>query len=757
MKQPETIEKVYNALKEQQLCRAINLLSSFCIAHPELSGNEETEAIEKEYLLMVDYWQKGYQDPYMQQVALQLMQRLHRLSGDLSLRYSLTHEPLFMRLNQKINQKGRDWDISLLSKQLEEIMVDETMVALENESRREQRQIELYAQHHQLRTDIFNYLLLSPQWSDGMTTTILSLLTSPTIDATDQQLFITAITLSGTNIFDANKLITLSKVYEEHSDEDTRQRALVGWIFMLQDELASLYPELTAHYKEMVERKSFRSDLLQLQLQLINCAMAGQDGQTINKEIIPQLMKQKKWTKDLDSTYRPDNDEQIDDILHTEDEEEAMQQVEESFNKMQEMQHSGVDIYFDGFSKMKQFPFFEHVINWFVPFSIYHPEVQALHLDATLIRLMKYVFNNGAFCNGDKYSLVLVLQQSFINMPPAVKNILSDPNFSDARGPLVQDYDTTAYRRRYYLQDLYRFLSLYNHHHLFCQPFSNRASEGSYIPPRYLFFCNESLFSTWMASEAITVAKTLMKRQRYVDAARILKGQDRSNPNFTGLFLMGYALTNISAEQLPADLDGQYAINWLNEALRLHPNDERTLAVLGAHLKETGYYEQAIDIYQRLMEQCPNKEEYTLLHAICTSLSGHPKDAIATLHKFNYLYPNQREIMKELAWAQLYLGQEKEALLIYRQLKQSDSPLKKDELLPYAFCAWQCHEIEEAAHLLATYLRQTHPNLPTSDDYRNAFTKDILHPWHTYLDYHHISLAEGSMMMEKVIMQLLPC
>ena len=100
---------------------------------------------------------------------------------------------------------------------------------------------------------------------------------------------------------------------------------------------------------------------------------------------------------------------------------------------------------------MKQFPFFEHVINWFVPFSIYHPEVQALHLDATLIRLMKYVFNNGAFCNGDKYSLVLVLQQSFINMPPAVKNILSDPNFSDARGPLVQDYDTTAYRRRYYL------------------------------------------------------------------------------------------------------------------------------------------------------------------------------------------------------------------------------------------------------------------------------------------------------------------
>ena len=160
----------------------------------------------------------------------------------------------------------------------------------------------------------------------------------------------------------------------------------------------------------MVERKSFRSDLLQLQLQLINCAMAGQDGQTINKEIIPQLMKQKKWTKDLDSTYRPDNDEQIDDILHTEDEEEAMQQVEESFNKMQEMQHSGVDIYFDGFSKMKQFPFFEHVINWFVPFSIYHPEVQALHLDATLIRLMKYVFNNGAFCNGDKYSLVLVLQ-----------------------------------------------------------------------------------------------------------------------------------------------------------------------------------------------------------------------------------------------------------------------------------------------------------------------------------------------------------
>ena len=53
--------------------------------------------------------------------------------------------------------------------------------------------------------------------------------------------------------------------------------------------------------------------------------------------------------------------------------------MEESFQKMAEMQKQGTDIYFGGFSQMKRFPFFNELSNWFVPFYSHHPAVAEVY------------------------------------------------------------------------------------------------------------------------------------------------------------------------------------------------------------------------------------------------------------------------------------------------------------------------------------------------------------------------------------------
>ena len=51
------------------------------------------------------------------------------------------------------------------------------------------------------------------------------LLTSPTIDASDQMLIVSAITLSAMTIYDVKKFSTLVNVYRHAQEEKVRQRA----------------------------------------------------------------------------------------------------------------------------------------------------------------------------------------------------------------------------------------------------------------------------------------------------------------------------------------------------------------------------------------------------------------------------------------------------------------------------------------------------------------------------------------------------
>ena len=63
---------------------------------------------------------------------------------------------------------------------------------------------------------------------------IEELLLSPAVDTNDQQILVSAITLSLLIQFDIVKFKTMIRVYRHGTDEAVRQRALVGWaIFRL--------------------------------------------------------------------------------------------------------------------------------------------------------------------------------------------------------------------------------------------------------------------------------------------------------------------------------------------------------------------------------------------------------------------------------------------------------------------------------------------------------------------------------------------
>ena len=105
------------------------------------------------------------------------------------------------------------------------------------------------------------------------------------------------------------------------------------------------------------------------------------------------------------------NDE-LNDILHPNADEEAMERVEKSIDRMREMEKKGVDIYFGGFSVMKSFPFYRVLSNWFAPFSIHHPGIAQAQREIGNSKMIHGLLGRSPMCDSDKYSLVLAWERS---------------------------------------------------------------------------------------------------------------------------------------------------------------------------------------------------------------------------------------------------------------------------------------------------------------------------------------------------------
>ena len=91
-----------------------------------------------------------------------------------------------------------------------------------------------------------------------------------------------------------------------------------------------------------------REQLAELQMQLVYCMQTEEDQNTIQKEIIPDLMNGSRMRMTREGLVEMDEDT-LDDILHPEASELAMEQMEQSLHRMVDMQKQCADINFGGF------------------------------------------------------------------------------------------------------------------------------------------------------------------------------------------------------------------------------------------------------------------------------------------------------------------------------------------------------------------------------------------------------------------------
>lgn len=672
----ESLKLVDNALQAGNAGRAIRQMENYLAAWPEQHTAEKLAQVREDYNRMETYWQQGGDDPQREVLYQRLLQRVYVLYANVMHYHRMKASPYQNSLYTRVRQGQRDWSLAAIRQEMENFVAGVTMLQLEPDNKRQSKSEALYKSHQQQMNQLFEYVLTSRQWSDGVGNQFVQILTSPTIDTNDQQLLVAAITLSLQNQFDMAKFRLLTEVYRLSQDEAVRQRALVGWALSASDTYRSVYPEQRQLIETLLQSDDVCQELTELQIQLIYCLNEENDRRTIEKEIMPELVKNssKMMAEDIESS----EEERLEEVLHPEVEEERMERMEATMRRMQDMQKEGIDVFFHGFSQIKRFPFFYDISNWLVPFYRQHPDIAQFIDTKESLHFLGKVFASNAFCNSDKYSFVIAIRDVIGRLPQQIRDMLQREEFStEELGESVEQ--SPAYERRLYLMDIYRFFRLFPHREELYNPFDMTTDEMGGCG----FFSLKLLADTPIEKSKAQIVRQLKKHQ------------------------MNHAAQNLLETFTESSRDVQYYL-WTHDydqALQLNPQHERALQGKGRQLYDKGRYEEALPWFEQLSTLYPEKINNQLYVAICLVQLERYEEALKMLYRLNYEEPDNQRVSRALAWALTCQGKLEQAVNIYEQLTALEQ-VEGDDLMNYGYCLWLQRKVVQASEQFDKYLQR---------------------------------------------------
>ena len=692
MAEHKNLQDVYENLLLKNLSAALDSMQIFLSVRPNGNDADTLNSIRTDFQLMTDYWKRGYSDPQAEALYDNLLKRMYAFYVYESIVYEVNGSSMLGEVYSRTSQVVSSLSITDLQHLLESFVSDVAMLELEHEHKRGEKKRELYQRHHKLMNDWFDYMYISPAWNAEQAEEMTRLLLSPTVDTNDQQLFVSSITIAVVNHFDVNKLKVLLNVYQNTNDEAVRQRALVGWAFAVNDEiLPVLYRDVVAEIEKLLERKEVCEELVALQQQIYLCLNAEKDNNTIQKEILPGLLNNSNFRVTRNGIEEVE-DSSMEDILHPDAEERRMEELEENYRRMQNMQKQGSDIYFGGFSQMKRFAFFKEAMNWFVPFYKDHPGISDIMDKFHGNRFLELMMRMGPFCNSDKYSFILGFSQVAERMPKEIMKML-EMGEASIEDSLSDEMKSAAFVRRTYLQDLYRFYRLFSYRGVFRNPFEQEVC---------LFFANSIFSHTHLEPYFTEIASSLMKRKRVKEAAAVLDNVGEARRDLRFYLMTGYLSQNYMCDFLFA---ADPVHESFNRALEIDPASEQALNGLARECFKQQEYGEALDYYDRLLTINPEKRNYLLNHAVCLTKLKRYEDALKELFRLNYELPDDKRVNKVLAWTLTCDGKYEQAVKLYHQLLSEKADA--EDLLNYGYCLWFSGNVSDAADCFHRYLKET--------------------------------------------------
>lgn len=723
----ESFDLIRKLLREGVLSEAIRQLRTLLDSYRDGTTADKLDGIEEEYKLMLGYMLKGYRDPERENLYERLLDKTNRLTNDydLSLRKKLVSSYV-EAAGQALHEGVTTDDIR---RRLESFVTDVALTGLQSDENENTHIKKLRQEHQQFMNSLFNKIWTSPAWDEHEGSFYRDLILSPSIDITDAKWMTAAVMLGCMNIFDFEKFNTLTFIYLHATDIRLKQRAFVGWALSL-----FVAPGQHGKVKELVEKMcddgKTRSDLLELQKQIYFCLNAESDHEEIQRDIMPNIMRNNHFEISRFGIVEKEEDE-MQNILNPGASDKAMEELERSMRKMADKQNAGADIYFGGFSHMKNYSFFFHLSNWFVPFTPQHPEIIRLSEQNTQFMLIRKLFQTGPFCDSDKYSFTLSMISIFDKIPANMREVLAGQD-NIMGGPfLPNDQESDTYARRMYLQDLYRFFRLYKKKEDFFSPFPVRQSGNG----KENLFLLDVFKDTDLHHEVEQLALFLMKQKKLYSLQLLLEHYENVH---------SVSLDYLRGTTCLRNGENTMAERFFKQVLSIQPDHEQALSGLAKSVFRQEKYEETDLLYQQLTSDYPQKKHYQLHHAICLLKLDKTEQALQILFRLNYEQPEDMAICRILAWGLLMAKKPAQAENYYQKILSSGQTALEDKLNE-GYAHWISGDIQGAVDAMKEFLKRQPQHQQQFSFIMGEFRKDV-----SLLDKYDISATECQLMAELV-------
>ncbi|MDR2916087.1 MAG: tetratricopeptide repeat protein [Tannerella sp.] len=464
---------------------------------------------------------------------------------------------------------------------------------------------------------------------------------------------VSALILGLQEFFDRRKMHLLIDAANS-SDEEVKLRAYIGIMITLYQYKYRIdyYPEIKYRLDNLAENPDFRKIVYLIILRFILSRETEKISNKLKDEIIPEMMK-------LHPKFKPGisprdlSPENIENEMNPEWMEKLSntplgKKIEE-FNKLQE---EGADVMHSTFIHLKNFPFFNEISNWFIPFS---KGQSSLSEEDIVLKSLELITNVGFMCNSDLYSLYFSIKQ----IPEEGRKMMIgqlESQLSELKQQKMAELqtrdDNTERIIGQYVQDLYRFYKLYQRRNEFNDIFIQKLDFHN-LPILQQYFSNKN--------DLLNIAEYYLRKNYFEDALIVYKHLSDTFEGDEMLFQKkGYCC------QMTGDYEG--AISEYAKAELINPESKWLLRRTAQCYRAIKQPENAISYYLHYEKLDPENLSVILSIGSCYLEMKNYTEALKYYFKVDYLDQDSSKAWRPIAWCSFLTGKYDQARNYYTKI-----------------------------------------------------------------------------------------
>ena len=654
----------------------------------------QIDHFETTYEQMLKYTLEGIHDPERDKIYKKLQKSIIELAdmvkANLLKHYSGWHTFILqgdLEKEQKLTGKGviESLDDLAFSLELDEIINKDKATPKTNDLKR-----------RGVIMGTFKHLWLTDTYGEAENSLVSSLISCRDFTWHEQSLQVSAILLSGLRFFDEVKFHRLIDLIEVENRQ-VSARAMVALVILLYryDDRLYLFPSITSRIDLLKDQKGLDKMLEQIVLQLIRTEDTLELGKKLHEDIIPEMVKLKPDLEDKLKMVDLKEEDSLDE--KNPDWQKVFEESDELYKKVDQfmqLQMEGADVYMTTFAQLKNFPFFNELTNWLVPFYEENPDLQEVYKmetddfkpDLFISGLKKMPF----LCNSDKYSFIFnvkflpddqkkMLSTAFSMEMESLSEMISDEEL------LNQDFERRLVFVQY-IQDLYRFFKI--------SPFKNEFED---VFKGKLQIQHQSFLNQMVDDKAIfrNIAEYYFEKEHYDEALAIFEKQLKEEPGEIEL-LEKVAYCYQQMERYPE------ALSFYNQIDNNGKFSSWVVKNMGLCYRKLEDYESALRIYRKATADTPDDVRLESLIGYCNLKLEFYDTALKHYFKIEYMNPDNTNVIRPIAWCYFMMGEYDKSEKYYRKVFE----LKPDyyDYINFGHLKWVMGERPEAVenYILST-------------------------------------------------------